>query len=245
MDRYARHTVLQQIGEAGQQRLAQSSVLVLGCGGLGSMLSEMVVRAGVGMVRIVDSDVVDLSNLHRQMLYDEDDVACGLAKAKIAAAKLGRINSAITIEAIDTRATATNIEELLQGVDLVLDGTDNFATRYLLNRACVRLGKPWIYGGVLATVGMSMNILPGEGPCFSCFLPEPTTAVDDDHGPTCETHGVLATVPQLIAVIQVTEAIKILLASPDVSRHLITIDLWHNSFVSAEVQRAKNCPTCS
>jgi adenylyltransferase/sulfurtransferase len=241
--RYARHLALPEVGEEGQQRLAQSSVLVAGCGALGSVLSQVMVRAGVGRVRLVDSDAPELHNLHRQLLYDENDVAGGRAKVHVAADKLRAMSSAVTVEVFPTLAEADNIDQLIAGIDLVLDGTDSFDARYLINKACVRRQTPWIYGGILATTGMTMSIIPGHGPCFRCFMPEPPPA--DDDAPSCESHGVLATAPLLIAAVQATEAFKILLDSPEVSRKLLVVDIWRSTFQSLAVERQPNCPTCS
>jgi adenylyltransferase/sulfurtransferase len=241
VSRYARQTVLAEIGAAGQQRLAQSSVLVVGCGALGSVLSQVMARAGVGKVRLADSDAPELHNLHRQLLYDENDVAGGRAKVEVAADKLRAMSSAVTVEALPTLAAADNIEQLIEGIDLVLDGTDSFEARYLINEACVRHQTPWIYGGVLATTGMTMTIIPGQGPCFRCFMPEPPAA---DDAPSCESHGVLATAPLLIASVQATEAFKILLDSPELSRKLLVVDIWRGSFTSQVVERRSDCPSC-
>jgi adenylyltransferase/sulfurtransferase len=241
MERFARHLALAEIGQAGQQRLARCAVLVVGCGALGSVLSQVMVRAGVGHVRIVDDDAPELHNLHRQLLYDEHDVAAGRPKAEVAAARLRAMNSAVTVEAVTALAGAENIDRLVAGVDLVLDGTDSFAARYLINDACVRHGLPWIYGGVLATTGMSLNILPGRGPCFRCFMPEEPAA---DDAPSCESHGVLATAPLLIAAVQATEAFKILLESDEVRRSLLVIDIWQGHFRSYQIERIEDCPSC-
>jgi adenylyltransferase/sulfurtransferase len=240
--RYARHLALPELGEEGQQRLAQSSVLVVGCGALGSVLSQVMVRAGVGKLRLVDADAPELHNLHRQLLYDENDVAGGRDKVAVATDRLRAMNAAVTVETFSTLADSDNIEQLIAGIDLLLDGTDSFDARYLINEACVKHQIPWIYGGILATTGMTMNIIPGQGPCFRCFMPEAPTA--DDDLPSCESHGVLATAPLLIAAVQATEAFKILLDSPEVSRKLLVVDIWRHTFQSFAVERRPDCPTC-
>ncbi len=171
--RYAKQVLLKELGSAGQQKLAAAAALVVGCGALGSVQSQLLVRAGVGRVRIVDRDVPDLENLHRQILFDEDDVAARWPKADVAGRKLPKANSTVAVETRVMEVTAANIDGLVADVDLVLDATDNFEARYLINDACVRHHKPWIYGGVIATAGMTMTIVPGRGPCLRCLLPEP------------------------------------------------------------------------
>jgi adenylyltransferase/sulfurtransferase len=240
-DRYARHRVLTEIGAEGQERLASSAVLVVGCGALGSMLCQVMVRSGVGRVRVVDSDPPEMHNLHRQILYDEDDTTSSRPKAEIAAEKLRRMNREVEVEAVNGRATAANIEALVDGIDLVLDGSDNFHTRLLINDVCLKLGLPWVYGGVMATVGMTMNIIPNEGPCFRCFVAE---APPEAMTPTTETHGVLATVPLMLATVQATEGIKILLGKDEVRRELIMVDVWNNRLSRVDIQRVPDCPAC-
>jgi molybdopterin/thiamine biosynthesis adenylyltransferase len=241
VDRYVRHTTLPEIGAAGQERLARSAVLVVGCGALGSVLAQVMVRSGVGRVRIADADAVELHNLHRQLLYDEEDVASGRPKVELAAAKLRRMNSAVVVEPVAEHAHAGNVEALVAGVDLVLDATDNFPVRYLVNEACVRVRRPWVYGGILGTVGMTLSVFPGEGPCFECFMPEPP---EEDGLLSPERHGVLATAPIVVAALQATEALKILLGSPQVSRRLVTVDVWSQELVTYEVRRSPTCPVC-
>ncbi len=238
-DRYSRQTVLAEIGRAGQERLGASSVVVIGCGALGCAIAELLVRAGVGRVRVVDRDIVELDNLHRQLLFDERDVAARLPKAAAAADKLRAINSEVEVEAKVLDVAPHNILPLLHGVDLALDGTDNLETRYLLNDACLDRGRPWVYGGAVGTVGMTMNLMPG-GPCLRCLFPEPPPP---GSLPTCETRGVLNTLPAMVATCQVTEAIKILTGA-DVSTDLVVLDPWEGSFRRVPVQRAADCPAC-
>ncbi len=240
-DRYARQRVLPEIGSEGQEKLLKTAVVVIGCGALGSVQAQLLARAGVGRIRIADRDVLELNNLQRQVLFDEDDVAAGLPKAEAAARKLRKINSSIEIEGLVEDVTPRNIEGLITDVDLVLDGTDNIETRYLINDACVKHKKRWIYGGVIGTTGMAMPILPGEGPCIRCLFPE---APPPGSLPTCDTVGVLNTAPSIVASIQVTEAIK-LLVGKGISKHrLLTLDLWTGSYRFIAIQKNENCPCC-
>lgn len=239
--RYSRQTLFTGIGPAGQAKLARSRVLIAGCGASGSVLANNLGRTGVGYLRVVDRDFVEGNNLQRQVLYDESDVTRGLPKAVAAAEALRRINSTITVEPVVADITPDTIERLLDGIDLVLDGTDNFETRYLLNDACVKAKVPWIYSGVIAAYGVTMNILPGETACLRCVFPErplPGTT------PTCDTVGVLNGIVGVIAGMASTEAIKLLVGSDRVVRGLTWIDLWQNTFERVEMPRMPDCPTC-
>lgn len=239
--RYSRQERLAELGPQGQRRLLASHVLVVGCGALGSNLANLLTRAGVGRLRIVDRDIIELSNLARQVLFDEQDVAAGLPKAEAAARKLRLVNSEIEIEALVQDVTAGSVELLLEGVTLVLDGTDNLETRYLLNDACVKAGLPWVYGGVIGTTGMMMPVLPGDGPCLRCLFPEPPPP---GSLPTCETQGVLGTAPAIIAALQATEAIKLLIGA-EPARQLLSINLWSQTFQQIKVLRDEACPACA
>jgi len=241
MERYTRQVRLDLLGEEGQQRLLDSSVLVVGCGALGGNLANLLARAGVGRLRVVDRDVPELNNLQRQVLFDEQDVAQGLPKAEAAARKLRMINSTIKVDPHVADVTPANIEELMAGVDLVLDGTDNFETRYLINDACIKHNTPWIYGGVVGTSGMTLDIIPVKGPCLRCLFPDPPPP---GSLPTCETQGILGTAPALIAALQVTEAIKLLSHGGEPSPDLLSIDLWTRSLRQVKVLRNENCPAC-
>lgn len=238
--RYSRQIILPDFGVQGQELLLRARIAVLGIGALGTALASGIVRAGVGFVRLVDRDFIEEHNLQRQSLFDEDDIAANLPKAVAAAEKLRHVNRHVTIEPVVADVTPTNIERLITDCDLVLDGSDNFELRMLLNDACVKHNIPWIYGAVIATYGMTMPILPGDGPCFRCFmsdLPEPGTTA------TCETAGVLGTVPQVIAAMQVTEALKLLTGHPErLIRELRYVDLW--SGVQEQVIVEKATPTC-
>ena len=206
--RYDRQAVLEVIGRAGQEALARSTVLVVGCGALGSTQAELLARAGVGRLILVDRDVLELHNLQRQLLFDEQDVRERMPKAAAAARRLRAVNSEIAVEALVTDVTATNVAELLRPADLAIDGTDNFETRYVLNDAAVQANKPWVYGGVLGTDGTVMAVRPGQGPCLRCIFPDPP---DAHLLPTCETQGVLNTAVVWVAAFQVTEALKLIL----------------------------------
>ena len=243
--RYARQVRFPPLGEEGQRRLAQSRAMICGCGALGSAIANTLVRAGVGAVRIVDRDFVELSNLQRQSLFDEADAAACLPKAVAAAEKLQRINSGVTIEPIVAHIEPTNIEQFCEGVDAILDGTDNFETRLLINDAAVKLGVPWVYGGCVGSEGQTMTILPGETACLRCLMPE---CPPPGSTPTCDVAGILGPIVGLIASIEAVEAIKILSGNrPSISRNLTVVDLWQNSVRQIDVRDLRqqtDCPTC-
>jgi adenylyltransferase/sulfurtransferase len=239
-DRYSRQIKYKHIGEAGQQKLADSRVTVLGAGGLGSGITELLARAGVGYIRIADQDKVENSNLPRQLMYDEADAAAGRYKAEASAAHIREINSQITVEPIVTHIDETNIDDLIKDADLVIDGADNFKLRDVLNEAAVRLGIPWIYGGVLGTTGASMNILPG-GPCLRCIQPK---VPEEGTYPTTLEYGVLGVITATIGALEVTQAIKILTKSEDLRHDYISIDLWTQTYDVIQVEKNPNCPIC-
>jgi len=233
------------IGEEGQRRLLDSKALVCGCGALGSVLANTLVRAGVGFTRIVDRDFLEMNNLQRQVLYDEKDVAAGLPKAIAAQAKLRKINSQVEIEAIVSDVDHTNIGALLDDVDMILDGTDNFETRFLLNDAAAKFNVPWVYGGCVGCEGQSMTIIPGETPCLRCLMqeaPPPGTTA------TCDSAGILGPIVNIIASIQACEALKILSGNRDaISRVLHVAELWDNRIRQVKLDSLKeavDCPTC-
>jgi adenylyltransferase/sulfurtransferase len=244
LDRYSRQTRFAPVGEAGQRKLMAARVTICGCGALGTVLANHLVRAGVGFVRVVDRDFIETHNLQRQTLFDESDVAANLPKAEAAARKLRAINSTVTIDAIVADIDHENVLGLMSDVDLVLDGTDNFETRYLINDAAVKLGKPWVFGGVIGAEGQTMTIVPGETPCLRCVIeegPPPGT------GPTCETAGVLGPAVAVIASFQAVEAIKLLSGARDaLNRDLVLIDLWDWTFRSLKVDALSevDCPCC-
>jgi molybdopterin/thiamine biosynthesis adenylyltransferase len=243
LDRYARQAVLAEIGVEGQRRLLASTAAVVGCGALGTNIANALVRAGVGRVRVIDRDFVELNNLQRQVLFDEEDIAQALPKAVAAAAKLRRINSGVQIEPVVTDVNPDNVEQLIGDVDIVLDGTDNFETRLLINDACVKLDIPWVYGGVITTCGMAMAILPHRTPCFRCFLSELPAPGST---PTCDTVGVLGTAATIVASFQVTEALKLLTGQKDaLHERLLYLDVWTGDFMRLKVAKQDDpCPTC-
>ncbi len=226
--RYERQWILKEIGFEGQKKLQVSSVVVVGLGALGSVSSQILARAGVGKLTLIDRDFLEINNLQRQVLYEEADVRDHLPKAIAAARKLGKINSEIVIEAHTSDVNAETIEELLEGSDLIVDGTDNFETRFLLNDYALKKNIPWIYGGAVKTEGMAYVILPGEGACLRCLYPQ---APPPGQFQTCDQVGVLASAAHMIASFQAAEAIKILTGNQrQVSRKLWKMDLWNTRF---------------
>lgn len=240
--RYIRQIIYPPIGTAGQDRLLEARVLLVGCGATGSAIANTLVRAGVGRLTLVDRDFIELNNLQRQILYDEADVAAGLPKAVAAAKKLAGINSAVTLEPVVADVNADNIEDLVEPADLVMDGTDNLETRFLVNDACVKLGKPWIYSGAVAATGMSMTILPGETACYRCVFHNPASP---GMVPTCDTAGIIGPIVSTVAALACSEAIKYLTGNREhLNRGLTSVDLWENSFDTFQVVRRPDCPAC-
>ncbi len=241
LDRYSRQTLFGPIGKNGQEQLNAATVTIIGCGALGTVLANNLGRAGIGHLIIADRDYIELNNLQRQILFDEDDIARHVPKAIAAADRLRRINSDIKIEALVEDINADSIESLVRETDLILDATDNFETRYLINDVCIKYQRPWIYSGVIAAYGVSMNILPGDTACLRCAFPEmpmPGTT------PTCDTAGVLNGIVGAISGLASTEALKILLKSEKISRAMTWIDLWENTFDRIELPRQTDCPAC-
>ncbi|MFQ6101312.1 MAG: ThiF family adenylyltransferase [Anaerolineae bacterium] len=243
LDRYSRQVLLPEIGATGQERLLASSVAVVGCGALGTNIADGLVRAGIGKVRIIDRDYIELNNLQRQVLFDEGDIAKGLPKAIAAAEKLRKVNSQVEVEPIVADVNPDNVERLIGDVDLVLDGTDNFETRLLVNDACVKHNIPWIYGAVIRTYGMTMSIVPHQTPCFRCFLPEMPLP---GSVPTCDTVGVLGAAASVIGSLEVAQALKFLTHREEpLQIRLIYIEVWTG--IWEEMQMRKNeaaCPAC-
>lgn len=241
LDRYSRQTLFAPIGKEGQERLRSSSVTIIGCGALGTVLANNLGRAGIGRLVIADRDFIEMNNLQRQILFDEDDVTRHVPKAVAAAERLRKMNSEIRVEALVEDINADGIEALVRETDLLLDATDNFETRYLLNDVCVKHQKPWIYSGVVASYGVTMNILPGDTPCLRCVFPEmPTPGTTA----TCDTAGVLNGIVGAITGIASTEAIKILLKSDKISRDMLWMDVWENTYERIELPRQPDCPAC-
>ena len=245
LDRYSRQMRFPGIGKAGQERIAASKVTVCGCGALGTVLANALVRSGVGQVRIVDRDFVELSNLQRQVLFDESDVTNNLPKSVAAANKLRQINSSVVVEAVVADIDRTNIIELCRDADVILDGTDNFEVRYLINDAAVSLNKPWIFGGCVGSHGQSMTIIPNETPCLRCVF---EAAPGPGEVGTCETAGVLSPIVNVDASYQAVEAMKLLAGRKDaISRELLYIDIWENTnrrIKIAPLLGKVDCPCC-
>jgi adenylyltransferase/sulfurtransferase len=241
-NRYDRQSRFPLFGAEGQRQLAKGRALVCGCGALGSVAAETLVRAGVGFVRIVDRDFLELNNLQRQVLFDEDDVAARLPKAIAAVNKLRRINSEIEIEPVVADVTHRNIASLAGDVDVIVDGTDNFAVRFLVNDFAVKHGKPWVYGGCIGAEGQSMTILPGDSGCLACLMPE---APPPGTTPTCDTAGILAPIVGVIASIEAAEALKILSGHTEaISRRLVIVDLWDNQTRHVDLSRLRENADC-
>lgn len=240
--RYSRQERFSPLGEQGQENLKKASVLLCGCGALGSTIAERLTRAGVGRLRIVDRDWVELSNLQRQALFTEDDAAKSRPKAAAAAEALYKINSSIEIQPLVEDITYENIETLAERCDLLIDGTDNFETRFLINDYCVKNSIPWVHGGCLGASGQVLSILPGETACFRCFLPDLPSR---DTLESCDTAGVLGPAVGLIACWQSAEALKILSGNPQAAgRGLILLDSWDTETRVVKLHRQGNCKTC-
>jgi molybdopterin-synthase adenylyltransferase len=239
-ERFSRQILFPGIGEAGQIRLLDARVVVAGCGALGSFQAGALARAGVGHLRIIDRDYVELSNLQRQWLFDECDASEGLPKAVAAARKIGQINREVEVDAVVADLTASNASELLDGVDLILDGTDNFETRYLINDYAGSRALPWIYGAAVGSYGITMAVVPGRTACLRCVYPDPPSGAQ----PTCETAGVLGPITSLIASLQVSEAMKILCGVVP-SGQITTVDVWTGEIRQvAQPGPNADCPAC-
>lgn len=241
-DRYCRQVLLPEIGTGGQRKLGESRAVIVGLGALGSSVANSLVRAGIGQVVLIDRDLVELHNLQRQILYTEEDV--NRPKAVAAAEMLQKINSSIEIETHTNDLNGTNAEKLLLGADVILDGTDNLPTRFLINDVCVKHGIPWIYAGAVGTTGMVMPILPGRTPCFRCLVPSLP-------GPgllqTCDIAGVLNTAPVLIASLECSLAYRILtdqIDTGDGTSYLVHVDGWRQTFDTMVIRRRANCRCC-
>jgi len=240
-ERYSRQILFRGIGEAGQQKLAKAHVAIVGCGATGSALAGLLARAGVGTLRIIDRDYVEPSNLQRQSLFDEADAAESLPKAIAAARKIASFNSHIVVEPKVEDLVPANIQLLLEGMDLILDGTDNFETRYLINDYAVERSRPWIYSAAVGSYAVTLNVFPGETACLACIFPDSPRGMVE----TCETSGILNSAVNLVASVAATEALKFLVAGPDTARlrrTLLSFDLWTNEH--AEISASKPRPGC-
>jgi adenylyltransferase/sulfurtransferase len=242
--RYSRQELFAGIGPDGQRHIRASRVVVVGAGALGSVLAETMARAGVGALTVVDRDYLELSNLQRQSLFDEDDVARGLPKAVAAEARLRRINSEVEVRGLVADLGSDNAEELLRGSSLVLDGTDNFEARFLLNDACLKLDIPWVYGACVGAYGLVLAVRPRRTPCLRCVLEERPAP---GSGPTCDTAGVVAPVVHVVAGLQAAEGLKLLAHAEDaLLPGVASVDLWQGSFDVMDLRgQAPWCPACT
>lgn len=242
-ERYSRQILFPEIGRAGQEKLIASRALIVGCGALGASHAEMLSRAGVGKLRIVDRDFVEFTNLQRQTLYSEFDARERLPKAVAAKNRIAQINSDVEVEAFVVDVNNSNVESLLTDCDIVLDGTDNFQIRYLLNDACVKSGQTWIYGAAVSSYGATMTVIPGKTPCLRCIFEE---MPDAGTSPTCDTSGVIMPIIASISAVQVAEALKILVGDLNsLHRSLIQIDLWQNDWRKIKLNEPRpDCKSC-
>ena len=239
-DRYSRQELFAPIGKEGQARLSRSSVAIVGCGATGSAAAALLTRAGVGHIRIIDRDFVEVSNLQRQSLFDEADASESLPKAVAAERKLRALNSGVEVHGEVADLTPKNIEPLLEGVELVLDGTDNFESRYLLNDYSVNRSIPWIYAAAIGSYCATMNIIPSETACLACIFPDPPRGAE-----TCDTAGILNSAVNLVASLQATEAIKFLVGDTAAMRRvLLSFDIWRNQQAEVAAVRTADCNVC-
>ncbi|MBQ6400939.1 MAG: ThiF family adenylyltransferase [Firmicutes bacterium] len=239
--RYHRQEIFYPIGKEGQEKLAAGRVCIIGIGALGASAASMLAAAGVGFMRLIDRDVVELTNLQRQVLFTEADAAEQIPKAEAARERLAQMNSEIELEAVIADVNPYNVEKFITDVDVVVDGLDNLETRYLLNEACHKHNIPYVYGGVVGSGGMVMNILPGEGPCLECLLgPLPEEGTYD----TCDTVGVISAITNIVASYEAAETMKLLLGSESLLRQAITLDAWDSYTEFFDVDRDPDCPVC-
>ena len=244
IERYSRQILFDGIGEAGQRRLQGARVVIIGCGALGTAQAEALARAGVGRLRLVDRDFVEASNLQRQTMFTEEDARQRLPKAIACRDHLAQINSDIEVESEVADVNNSNVERLISGCDVVLDGTDNFATRYLINDACVRHELSWIYGAAVGSYGVTLTVRPRVSPCLRCVFPETPAAAS---APTCDTAGVIMPIISVVAAVQVSEALKLLTGQTEkLHRSLMHFDVWQNEWrrISMDESPLPDCPTC-
>jgi molybdopterin-synthase adenylyltransferase len=241
-EKYSRQILFAGIGEEGQQRLLASSIVIVGCGAIGAAAANLLTRAGVGKLRIIDRDFVEPSNLQRQTLFDEADALAALPKAIAAERKLRSINSSVVVEGTVADLSARNAADLLASFDLILDGTDNFETRFLINDFAVQNAKPWIYAAAVASYGLTLTIRPGATPCLACLMEAHQQGLEE----TCDTVGVLAPIVNLIASLEAAEAIKLLSGRTDALHgRLISCDVWSGHFQSVRIARNPDCRACA
>ncbi|WP_144553577.1 ThiF family adenylyltransferase [Bacillus sp. X1(2014)] len=241
LERYSRQILFQRIGETGQIKLLNSKVAIVGVGALGTVIANHLVRSGLGYIRLIDRDLVEFSNLQRQTLFDEEDASLQLPKVIAAQKRLKKINSSVTIDAHITDINLDNAEELLTGMDCIVDGTDNFMTRFLINDVAVKYRVPWVHGAAVSSRGMFTSIIPGKTPCYRCLFPNVPTGT----GETCDTVGVLSPLTDIIGSFQALEAIKILIGEKT-TPNLEQIDIWDYSTMQMDISEGRNphCPTC-
>jgi len=241
-ERYSRQILFAGIGQSGQEALGRAHAAIVGCGALGSFHAAALARAGVGSIAILDRDYVEPSNLQRQWLFEESDAAAALPKAVAAERRIAAINSGVRVRGTVTDLTASNVADLLGDADLILDGTDNFETRYLINDFAVSRAKPWIYGAAVGSYGVTMPVVPGRTACFRCIYPNSPSGIQ----PTCETAGVLNAIVAAVAALQVADALKILSGHADlVSAKITTIDVWEGGIRQIDLPPPDpECPCC-
>jgi len=243
IERYSRQILFDGIGEAGQKRLLNSRAVIIGCGALGTAQAESLARAGVGRLRIVDRDFVEVSNLQRQTMFTEMDARERLPKAVACINHLAKINSDIKTEAVVADVNHSNVERLIEDCEVVIDGTDNFSTRYLINDACVKYKINWIYGAAVGSYGVTMTIRPHIGPCLRCIFEEPPPAAS---APTCDTAGVIMPIISVVAAVQISEALKLLTGQTEaLHRSLMQFDVWRNDWRQIRLNEpTPDCQTC-
>lgn len=240
IERYSRHIILKEVGGKGQKKLLDGKVMVIGAGGLGAPIALYLAAAGVGTIGIADADVVDLSNLQRQVIHFTPDV--GKPKVESAREKMEAINPDVTVRTYQEWISAANIARIIADYDFIIDGTDNFAAKFLINDACVLAGKPYSHGGILQFVGQTMTIKPGESPCYRCIFPAPPPK---DAIPTCSQAGVIGVLPGVIGTMQATEAIKFLLGKGELlTGHIMMYDALEMNFRKVKLNRNRKCPVC-
>ena len=238
-ERYSRQIRFSPIGEEGQEKIRRARICVVGCGALGSFQAEALARAGVGKLQVVDRDYVDYTNLQRQWLYDESDAANELPKAVAAARRLRRLNSHVRVESLVHDVTPSNAEELLADCDLIMDGSDNFETRYLLNDLSVKNNTPWIYGAAVGSYGVAMPVVPDRGPCLACVYPQPPSGSQL----TCDVNGVIASATASIAALQVSLALRLIAGWKDFECRIQTMDVWEGT--AKQVRAGERDPECA
>ena len=239
-ERYTKQVLFSPIGVEGQRKIGASAATVIGLGALGTVIASNLCRAGVGRLRLIDRDFVELSNLQRQILFDERDARERLPKAIAAAHRLRATNSEVRVEPLVADVSAANVEEMVSGSTVVLDGTDNLETRFLINDACVKMSIPWVYGAALGAQGNAMTAVPGETPCLRCLIAQ---APPPGAMPSCDTEGVLAAVTGLIGSIQSAEALKLIVGQPPLGG-LLCVDMWAGDYRVVGLERRPDCPTC-